>query len=60
MQLTSILKTEAAYWVNLPVMMTIDLQEQEFQAFDYLQLADTVKYVLKDIFICIIKAQCSD
>jgi hypothetical protein len=26
----------------------------------YLQLVDTVKYILKDIFICIIKGQCSD
>jgi len=26
----------------------------------YPELADTVKYILKDIFICIIKEQCSD
>ena len=26
----------------------------------YLQLADTLKYILKDIFICIIKGQCID
>ena len=26
----------------------------------YLQLADTLKYILKDIFICIIKEQCFD
>jgi len=24
------------------------------------ELADTVKYILKDIYICIIKEQCSD
>jgi len=26
----------------------------------YLQLADTLKYILKDTFICIIKEQCFD
>ena len=26
----------------------------------YVQLAATVKYISKDIFICIIKEQCSD
>jgi len=28
--------------------------------YHYLQLADTLKYILKDIFICTIKEQCSD
>jgi len=60
MQLTFILKTRAAYWANLQVMTTIDREEWDFGVYYYLQLANTVKYILKDIFICIIKAQCSD
>jgi len=31
-----------------------------FEYFHYLQLADTLKYILKDIFICTIQEQCSD
>jgi len=60
MQLTSILKATVAYSANLQVMTTIDRKEQDFGVYYYLQLADTVKYILQDIFICIIKAQCSD
>jgi len=60
MQLTSILKTRAAYWANLQVMTTIDQNKWDFGVYDYLQLANTVEYILKGIFICIIKAQCSD
>jgi len=60
MQLTSILKARAAYWVNLKVMTSIDRKDQDFGVYYYLQLADTVKYISKDIFICIIKEQCSD
>jgi len=32
----------------------------DLQYYHYLQLADTLKYILKDIFICTIKEQCSD
>ena len=60
MQLTSILKTRAAYWANLQVMMSVDPKEWDFWVYFYLQLADTVTYMLKDIFIWIIKEQCSD
>jgi len=60
MQLTSILKTRAAYWVYLQVMTSFDGKARNFQDYYYLQLADTVKYILKDIFICIIQEQCSD
>jgi len=60
MQLTSILQTTAAYWANLPVKMSIDRIEWVLGVYYYLQLADTLKYILKDIFICIIKEQCSD
>jgi len=60
MQLTSILKARAANWANLQVMTTIDWKEWDFGMYYYLQLVDTVKYILKDIFICIIKEQCSD
>jgi len=31
-----------------------------FENYYYLQLADTLKHILQDIFICIIKEQCSD
>jgi len=57
MQLTSVLKMRAASWVNLQVRMSIDRKEQDFWVYYYLQIADTVKYILKDIFICIIKEQ---
>ena len=30
-----------------------------FKYYDYLQLADTLMYILKDIFICTIREQCS-
>jgi hypothetical protein len=40
--------------------MSIDGIEQDFWVYCYLQLADTTKYILKDIFICITKEQCSD
>ena len=59
MLLASILKTRAAYWANLQVM-TIDRKEHDFGVYCDLQLADTVKYILKDIYICIFKEQCSD
>jgi len=40
--------------------MIIDQMEQDFWVYYYLQLADTLKYILKDIFICIIKEQWID
>ena len=46
--------------MKLPVMTTIDRKEQNVGVYYYQQLADTVKYILKDIFVCIIKAQCSN
>jgi len=55
MQLTSILQTKAAYWVHLQVKTSIDQKEQDFWVYYYLQLADTLRYILLDIFICIIK-----
>ena len=42
------------------MMMSIDRKEWDFGVYYYLPSADTVKYILKDIFICIIKEQCSD
>ena len=60
MKLTSILQTTAAYWANLTVKMSIDRMEQDFWVYYYLQLADTLKYILMDMFICIIKKQCID
>jgi len=41
-------------------MTSIDPKELHFGMYYYLQLADTVKYISKDIFICIIKEQCCD
>jgi len=60
MQQTSILKMRAAYWANLQVMMSIDRKERDFWVYHHLQSADTVNYILKDIFISITKEQCSD
>jgi len=60
MQLTFILKTKAAYWANLAVMISINRMVWHFGDYYYPEFADTVKYILKDIFICIIKQQCSD
>jgi len=42
------------------VKMSIDRMEQVFGVYYYLQLADTLKCISKDIIICIIKEQCSD
>jgi hypothetical protein len=33
---------------------------REFGDYYYPEFADTVKYILKEIFICIIKEQCSN
>jgi hypothetical protein len=41
-------------------MSSIDHMAWLFRDYYYPELADTVKYILKDIFICIIKEQCSD
>jgi len=60
MQLAFILQTRAVYWANLAVRTSIVWKEWDVWFYYYLQLADTVKYILKDIFICIIKEQCSD
>jgi len=59
MRLTFILKARVAFWANLQVMTSIDPKERDFGVYYYVQLADTVKYILKDIFICI-KEQYSD
>jgi len=60
MQLTFILKTRAVYWANLGVMTGIDWMARHFGDYYYAEFADTVKYILKHIFICIITEQCSD
>jgi len=39
-------------------MTSIDQMERVFAVYYYLQSANTVKYILKDILICIIKEQC--
>jgi len=55
MQLTSILQTTAAYWGNLTVKMSIDRMEQDVWVYYNLQLADTLQYILKDIFYLFLK-----
>jgi len=60
MQLTFILQMRGAYWANLAVRIRIDRKERDFWVYYYLQLVDTLKYILKDIFMCIIKEQYSD
>jgi len=60
MQQTFILKTTAAYWANLAVITRIDQMAWDFEDDYYPELANTLQYILKDIFICIIKEQCSD
>jgi len=60
MQLTIILKTRAANGANLAEMTSIDRMAWHFGDYYYPEFADTVKYILQDIFICIITEQCSD
>jgi len=55
MQLTSILQTRAAYWANLQVKTSIDWKARDFCVYYYQQLADTLKYVLNNTFICMIE-----
>jgi len=60
MQLTSMSQMRTAYWANLQVKSSIDRKEWDFWVYYCPQLADTSMYILKDIFICIIKEQHSD
>jgi len=60
MQLTSILHTTVANWANQTVKIMSDWLKRECSVYYYTQLADILKYILKDIFICIIKGQCFD
>jgi len=60
MQLTSSLQTTAANWANLKVKMSIDWMKRDCWVYHYLQLADTLMYILKDILIWIIKEQSID
>jgi hypothetical protein len=46
--------------VNLAVMTSIDQLALHFGDYYYPELADTIKYILKDIFICILNEQCSN
>jgi hypothetical protein len=41
-------------------MTWIDRMGEDFGEYYYRGFADTVQYILKDIFICIIQEQCSD
>jgi hypothetical protein len=54
------MKTRAAYRANREVMTSIDRKPWDFGTLYFLQLVDTVMYIVKDIFICIIKEQCSN
>jgi len=41
-------------------MNSIDRMARHIGEYYYPEFADTAKYILKDIFICIIEEQCSD
>jgi hypothetical protein len=41
-------------------MISINPMARHFGDYYYPEFPDTVKYILKDIFMCIIKQQCSD
>jgi len=60
MQLSFILQTREADWGNLPARTSIHRREHDFRVYYCLQLVDTVKYILKHIFVYIIKEQGSD
>ena len=60
MQLRFILKTRAADWAKLAVMTSSDRMAQHVGYYYSPEFLSTVKYILKDIFICINKEQCSD
>jgi hypothetical protein len=60
MQLTSISNTGPAYWATQQVMTSIDWKAWDFGNFQYLHLANTVKYHIQDIFTYIIKVQWTD
>ena len=60
MQLIFILKTRAAYWANLAVMASIEWMARHFGDYYYSEFADIVKYIINDLFICIITEKCSD
>jgi len=60
MQLAMMLKTTAAYWATLEVMTSIDWIALTLEDYYFPASADTVMYILSDIFICIIKEQWSD
>jgi len=55
MQLTSILQTTAANWANLTVKMSIYWMTQDCGVYYYVQLADTLMYILKDILYVLLK-----
>jgi len=40
-------------------MTSIDRMARHFGDYYYAEFADTVKFIVKDIFICSIKEQCS-
>ena len=46
--------------MNLAVMSSIDRMVRHFGDYYSPAFADTVKYILKNIFTCIITEQCSD
>jgi len=58
MQLTCILQTTAAYWLNLQVKMSIDSRERDVWMYYNWTFLENWNYILKDIFCCIIEGQC--
>jgi len=60
MQLTSILQMTEVYSATQQLKMIIERMQSNCWVYYYRPLADTVKYIVKDIVQCIIKEQCSD
>jgi len=60
MQLTATWHMTVVFWANLTVQTSIEAMEWYYGVYYFPQLAHTLEYILKDLFICIIKEQCSD
>jgi len=60
MQLISIMQMRAEYWSNLQVRTTIDSKKRDLWVYYQLHVADTLQYNLNNIYVGIIKKQCSD
>jgi hypothetical protein len=60
MQLAFIVKTRAAYGVNLVVMTSIHRMARHVGYYSYPESRDPAKYIVKDTFRRIITEQCTN